>query len=62
MPVSTTLACLNISKHRFHKSFYSTSMSKLKTGYDLIVVKSHLSYHGGSVALSQLNPIYKKGP
>ena len=33
MPVSTTVACLNISGHRLYKPFHSTGLSKLTTGY-----------------------------
>ena len=33
IPVSTTLACINISRYRLYKPFHNSSMPKLTTGY-----------------------------
>lgn len=33
MPVSATMACLNMSKHRLYKPFHSTGIPKLTTGH-----------------------------
>ena len=38
MSLSTTVVCLNTSKHRLYKRFHGTSMPKLTTGYDVAAV------------------------
>ena len=43
MPLSTTVVCLNTSKHRLYKRFHGTSMPKLTTGYDSGSCRCHHS-------------------